>query len=71
MTKYGERIFKDASSKEDDRGDAFGPERVMFGGCGVRFGSFRRPARPARKKPASGLWAWPGLGKRKPEEDSG
>jgi hypothetical protein len=33
------------------------PDKVIFGGCGVFFGSIRRPAVPPAKRPRRTLWS--------------
>jgi hypothetical protein len=61
MAKYGGRIFHDTTEEQSGNGGS-GYDTVMFGGCGIRFGSFQRPV-DRRPKPSSftllrilGLW---------------
>ena len=44
MNQYGEKLSPVATSDPESDNEHERYERVMYGGCGVRFGTFRRRA---------------------------
>jgi hypothetical protein len=65
MNRYGEKLSPVATSDPDADNEHDRYEKVMFGGCGVRFGTFQRRAEIRRPKPRFDLLSFLGL-KRKP-----
>jgi hypothetical protein len=50
MKRYGDNL--PASSHAEQEFQYGGPERVMYGGCGIRFGTFVRYIPPPKRKKA-------------------
>jgi hypothetical protein len=44
MNRYGEKLSRVATSDSESENEHDRYERVMYGGCGVRFGTFQRRA---------------------------
>lgn len=63
MAKYGERIFHD-QEVEQSGNEGGGFDTVMYGGCGVRFGSFQRPVERRPKPSSFNLLRILGIGRR-------
>ena len=70
MNRYGEKLSPvDASDPESGNAhDRY--ERVMYGGCGVRFGSFQRRAEIPKSRPRFDLAAFLGLRRKHTNQQS-
>jgi hypothetical protein len=68
MNRYGEKLSPvDTSDPElDDEHDRY--ERVMYGGCGVRFGTFQRRVEIPRSRPRFDLLSFLGLRRNQTKE---
>jgi hypothetical protein len=63
MKRYGDNLPASSLAEEEFR--YRGSERVMYGGCGVRFGTFVRQIPPPKKKKAFDFLSLLGWGRRK------
>jgi hypothetical protein len=61
MNRYGERLSPLAASDPESDNEHDRYERVMYGGCGVRFGTFERRAEILKNRPAFDLLSFLGL----------
>jgi hypothetical protein len=68
MKKYGDRIFSNTISDEENQEAGAGYDKVLFGGCGVRFGSFRRPTQAQKKNPRFDFLSFLRLKRKRNEE---
>jgi len=61
MNRYGEKMSPVESSDKENGNEYDRYERVMYGGCGVRFGSFQRRTEIKKDRPPFDLLAFLGL----------
>ena len=71
MKRYGDNLSSSSISEDELMQESDRNLRVMYGGCGVRFGTFSRPVTYAPKRKPLDLLALLGLkrNKRKKETD--
>ena len=50
MKRYGDNVTSSSISEDEVGNKHDGYVRVMYGGCGVRFGAFQRPITPPQKR---------------------
>jgi hypothetical protein len=67
MNRYGEKLSPANVSDPETDNDHDRYERVMYGGCGVRFGTFQRRAEIKPSRPPFDLLSFLGL-RRKPTD---
>jgi hypothetical protein len=70
MNRYGEKLSPVETSDPESGNEHDRYERVMYGGCGVRFGSFQRRAEIKSSRPAFDLFSFLGLKRKRPAEES-
>jgi hypothetical protein len=70
MNRYGERLSPVDTSDPEAGNEHDRYERVMYGGCGVRFGSFQRRAEIQKSRPSFDLFSFLGLRRKHPKEET-
>jgi hypothetical protein len=70
MNRYGGRLSSIETSDTEYGNEHDRYEQVMYGGCGVRFGSFTRRAEIQKSRPAFDLFSFLGLRRKQPKEET-
>jgi hypothetical protein len=68
MNRYGEKLSPVATSDSESENEHDRYERVMYGGCGVRFGTFQRRAETPKARARFDWLTFLGLRRKQTEE---
>ncbi len=72
MKRYGDNLPSSSTSEAESSNEQSGETLVMYGGCGVSFGTFTRPAeRPNKERKISSLLSLLGFKRNKTKKASG
>lgn len=70
MKRYGDNL--PSANKLEDETDMqhHGSVQVMYGGCGVRFGTFTQPVKPVQKRKMLNILSLLGFRRKKSKENT-
>lgn len=71
MNRYGERLSPVDTSDKENGNEYDRYERVMYGGCGVRVGSFQRRAEIKKNHPPFDFLSFLGFKRKATDKENG